>query len=1161
MALEFAATSEAIKRTSGIVAASSDYSCTFWLKLGPAVPATYRTYFIQGDDLSVAYLEYVRITSDPATPGQNIMIEARDVSTTASAAFALTPGVWTPIGYVRSGTTHRLYAGGSLLASITEDVSAATFVEQWMGDDDSGQDHDHQVTQFKEWDVALSLEDLRREWANSPAIQTTDIWAETPLLTDLLDDSGSGRDWVLEGTPDFVSEADIPLEEAPGWSFIGVSVVNQGSTSLLIAKPTGTLDGHWMYMALSHKGAGFATVPAGWTVIGQGLSGVTRGELLRKRASNEGANYSITGLATAASGVIVSYDGGPLSGNPVEVFAVTSNASGVELIDSITTTTKNAMILAMAAAGANNSATNFGNGGGFFEDQDLWRIGARANGGAPGGVRVAISDALKVVPGVTDDFSWSMANVENVGIMAAVIPQATHQAFDTRYYLTTRAQNVRVDGLPQGSWNATHNGPTVRGRGTDWVFRLERSKAGSGALSAHTDASNQQANWDMLWGRWMSPPMEAQPVSGTVDLLWFVEQHWEDDTTGVTDSSDCRTRLHIYITKGQTAEVRSILLNRYVDATKFPFATGAIRALAAAQALVAGEMEDGDCIMVELGVRVVSSPTPAPKWPPDEWTNIDVVLGGTTNTSNPTSHSGVPYADAVVGVSGGSQAPYLQFSHRFQKQSDADALPAAPTNLTAATAALISTLPHEGVHQDTTRAPSNNREVWDKWVADEDRIMLAGVMGSNHNAEIDVFTGDDPLALTSGSYVTPILQSLIFMAPSRGLHVYWFTAVKGETYWIRRRSMPSTFANAASSGGADRLILSSRRAPAIDDIYAAGQHLGVYDQCGHAVNMTSALSSSAPTAALIDYSKVSMDDLNGGTHELERLYLALHGVPLVEVLDLATLNIGQSEIDFIGDVWNGFGAGDPPTIEKPSALAFDDDGNIVVGSFGNGYLFISGGLPLPAFLMAESNPATRAAVRRVDKTHADLQAGAPWPFAESFQPAVEITSVHSFALSEDGDTLYYTSGGWYFPKAQRAGVTQDLRAEVVKRFSLSTNKQLDDFATVPLVVSANAGLRGLCIVPDDHGILVCNGNEVNWLDRTGDPVRRYLPPGGVDLSLTSVQLTHDARHLWAWDDSEATLIMWDLLTGAFCRRVETWQAQGLGTQLALYQPNGINRCW
>src|ERR1044071_6759308 len=146
-----------------------------------------------------------------------------------------------------------------------------------------------------------------------------------------------------------------------GWAFRAQSSVASGTTSLTITKPTGTLDDDIMVMFLVHKGAGYATMPSGWTSINQNISGSTRAEVHWKRAASEGANYSITGLADTAEGFIISYEGGLLSGSPVGTVVSRANASGTVGHGDFTCAEDNALILIFEAIGSTFIPSTFVN--------------------------------------------------------------------------------------------------------------------------------------------------------------------------------------------------------------------------------------------------------------------------------------------------------------------------------------------------------------------------------------------------------------------------------------------------------------------------------------------------------------------------------------------------------------------------------------------------------------------------------------------------------------------------------------------------------------------------------------------------------------------------------------------------------------------------------
>jgi hypothetical protein len=960
----------------------------------------------------------------------------------------------------------------------------------------------------------------------------------------------------------------MAVQQAPGWAFRAASPDATGTTSLVITKPTGTLDGDILTMHLSHKGLDWAVLPAGWTLVARDLMGDTRVEVHWKRAAAEGADYTITGLASSASGFILAHPGGLASGDVVEGAAAAPWTAGPFSLKrgpaSIDTVSPHALVLVTIGTGANVTPGSVGNQD-ARSNPDLTLIPQRAVAGtaAGGGTSIACADAIAVVPGETGQMLYTAVATNAVCIVTVLTPQPTVDVAGTTYYLTTIPPPIRVDGSPRGHWDA-HYG-AARGRTPPATWTLDRRKSGAGPLASREMFTNQQANYDLLIARWMSPPIRPQTFDGTVDLVWLIGQSWNDEPLGALDLSVVRTKLHVYITEGRTEKVRATLLNAYIDPTDWPFNVVEVTALAAAAALTPGAAHYGDCLMVEIGVRVVSSPSPDPLYPPAEWTQMPIVgVGATNQAASTANYAGVPYLDAVVGVAGSTQVPYVQFSHVVEELDEAEilALDAQPTHLTPATAKPILTLPYQEPGQVTDRIASLGRRLWYTWTAEVDEPVCAVAFGSQWNRRIHVFTGPDAATLsllTSASGLLQFEDSGATAGTHGALQSVWFQATAGETYWIQIRSAALSGAQASSGGGWTRFGLFRARAPKVDDVYLASRPICALDACGTLVNLTAAYSSEGPTFAAIDYTRRPIEDQahGGDPHTGERLLVGMHNFRLVEILDLPTLSKGEFQIDFLGDVWDSAGA-DPPSEHVASGVV-DAAGRLLVGHFGDGYLHVSGPPPLPSFLSQPSEDPASSAIRRVDATHGDQQTGAPWPIAEAWEPVSTPVSPHHLAVDPDGDTVYYTSGGWYVPKSQvgTAG-TKDLRAAVIRRFSLATGTALPDFATLPLDTSANAGLRGLCVVPG-HGLLVCNGARVDWVNASGALVRSLRAEPDAEPSFADVKLTSDGLAVVAHDEAHGVLYRWHLLSGALIRRVDTYL--GDATQLALYQPNGITLCW
>jgi hypothetical protein len=692
----------------------------------------------------------------------------------------------------------------------------------------------------------------------------------------------------------------------------------------------------------------------------------------------------------------------------------------------------------------------------------------------------------------------------------------------TRYYPAVKAPTAIVHGPAAGTWARQ----SAFGRSWDpvqWSWRLATTKVNAGTQSAHVLRTNQQGNYDFYFTRWMTPLLDAQTITGTIDLCTLVKARW-DGTLGFTDQSIVRYKLHVYIANGQTPTVRHTLLNNYLDPVDFPGVAGAIwRSLTAPQTLTSGDALSGDVVVVELGFRVVSSPTPAPTYPPDDMTLIDWTGTG----------ANAAFADAVAGDTSTSRAPWIEFSHTFTHL----AAPAPPVNDACLDALVIASFPHTSAWIDTTESAGTEREVWWTWIASATAKACFHTFGSNYGATIALFTGS-----CAGLVAVPFPPTTSEFATHRSLASVYFNAVSGTQYWIRVRNQDLS-TNAPLSGGLLRLSgFYVDRVPLENDLYLpAGNLVALRD--GVLINLNPSFSSSAPTGVAIDYTKRSITDLNGGSHTRERILLGLHAFELVELLDLPTLSYGenQSEIDFIGDPWVNFGAN-----LHPATLYITAAGLLHVGWFGDGYLYVIGLGALPAILNTISSNPDFSALKSIDAINADSQPGAP--FADTLRyPAIEITAAWSIAVDEASNTLYYTSGGFYEP----------VGGALIKRFNLTTNTQLADFATLALLGTNNPGLKGLELLPDG-GLLVCNGTVVQRLSAAGVISQTYTPSVALDSqSLCSVKLVADAQAFWVVDEPTTRLFKFDLSSGAELLTVQPYLVPGTLVQMAIYRPNGV----
>jgi hypothetical protein len=931
-----------------------------------------------------------------------------------------------------------------------------------------------------------------------------------------------------------------------GWGFRATSVVVNGTTGLTISKPAGTVDNDCMFMFLVHKGAGYATLPAGWTPVIQDISGSTRGELHWKRASGEGANYAITGLADTARGCIISYSGGKLTGDIVAASNSSANAAGTRTTGAITVADPHCLYLGAVAQGGAGSLSFFGSNGSLL-DPDTRNMGLRELGTSTTGTDCGLGvwNAIAIVPMAHPALNWSASGTqfENVGMVAAFLPEVDAATAGTRFYPARKHPGVRIDDDLDGEWDSSRSSPYAWAASACNTFELSQIKTDAGNASTRSMVTNQ-TDYSVLAGRWITPPLEAQTISGTFDLTWLVGRSWTG-TGGVSADVDVRYKVHIYITQGQSGLVRHVLLDNYVDSSAFSTVGGVNKALAAAQTLTNGDAEDGDCVMIEFGLKFVSIPTPTPVDQPDSWAPVTLSDAGAGAPGNFVNHAAVPLQDRIAGSTG--SVSHFDFTHTFVEK----ARPAGPSNTTAGAATVIpGALPFDSGWIDTTQADSVNRDIYFEWTAPQDGRAIWTLLGTNYSAFLsvtwDALLGPDSFVVTQTGD----------LSADRNDYILVIEVEAGVTYTIRLANFTDTTAH--SSGGAARLTGYWASAPQEDDLFVPAANLYVLRD-GAIVNVTPDFRNFATSAIGMDFSGRPIDDLNGGVHTGPRVYLGLHNVHGIEILDATTLNIGTLEVDYLYSQWEGAGAN--PDNLHPSTLHIGADGKLYTGWFGSGYLHVNGNSSSDraAFKNYPSEFVGEAAVRVIDATLAENQVGGPYAAAaDTYIPDGDKTDPWSIALAPDGETLYYAAGGFYYgTNTQIAGVSYDNRAAVIKRFHIPSNTQLSDLGTVTLTVGPNPGIKGIDVHPGGD-VLICNGSQIDRMDSSGSVVQSYVPtPSEKARSLICVRYNSTGRKFWAFDQGTATLFQYDVVSGAQLSAVDTWFWPRVTMQMVPYLPSGI----
>jgi hypothetical protein len=310
-----------------------------------------------------------------------------------------------------------------------------------------------------------------------------------------------------------------------------------------------------------------------------------------------------------------------------------------------------------------------------------------------------------------------------------------------------------------------------------------------------------------------------------------------------------------------------------------------------------------------------------------------------------------------------------------------------------------------------------------------------------------------------------------------GQTVCTFNATSGTPYLIRVTDLSfvsgiRSTVTAKDSGGSLVLSLYPQETPAeVDDLVVNCQHVATIRN-GQIVNLTDLFYGFTPTGSAIDYTERPMDDLNGGTNTSRRLYVALFAgfAPLIEIIDLETLNnstAGEDEIDYISDAIDTGG-------ENLSAIVFSGNatGIVYLGWYGDEYS-VAGGTP---------STAASSAIRFLDATHADNQAGAPWPVADEWDVTLQNQGSDFIDLYRDQETLVYTSSG-----------------TVIFSINVDTGVQGPNLALVPDASGPRPGLRGLrTLQPGDgsNGWLVTAGSVAYWVGADGVIIQTYTPSPG-----------------------------------------------------------------
>lgn len=885
------------------------------------------------------------------------------------------------------------------------------------------------------------------------------------------------------------------------WDAPSLGSTATGTTELVMTVPAGVSDGDLMVCCMVHKGAGFATL-TGWTNVAQVLQGSTRGEMYWRRASSEPADYTATGLADTAIGYIQSWPGALASGTIVSAFTSRGNAISSEGTASLTVTGENVVIVGMSAVGGNvapgSSPRLFDNNGpaSYLMKADVTTQSATGTGCALAG-----ASTLWAIPGATGAFDYTSGGgaAENVAILASFLPEpdATSGTF-TKLYATSTLTGTRLHGLPQGAWDEAR--PQNRGI-HHWQFQLWPYKPFGGVVNNETFGSGSlRTNGEVMFNeRFITPTLDAQTLSGNFDLCLRVK---------VTDAAPAAMAYHLYgyITQGNTLTERTVILDNETDATAWN-QTATYRQLNAPIALPSAAVTAGDRIVIEVGV--VASPND-----PGVTDNIGQMAWGTTDAFQ------IPLADAAD-TDTASAAAWMEFDGGLALQ---DFSVAAPANDACADATAIASVPYTASGIDTRGSLGPHRAVYYSYTPASTGRFFISTLGGNYSTRIRAYTGD--CGSLSGVSSTTLARRIGAQGTAQTIAYVDGTAGVPYTIEIQNYTVSTGYSfSAMDAGGSLAVGVFEQSDLEGGDLFMACQHL-VRLRDGVLQTGQSDFYGLIPSGLAIDYSLREMDDLNGGTDSSLRLYAGLFGSGsgnIVEILDLATLNVGESEIDFINAPLSGN--------EDIQSLQLSGAGMLYMGWDGDNYTWIG-----------DLSSAAACAIRGIDAINGDNQTGAPFT-ASSFQATQEVQGSDYITLSADQETLFYCSAG-----------------QSILRCNIVDETQGTAFSTLPTESGPRPGLRQIAMLgagDGTDGLLVAEGINVKRLNSAGAITQTYTPSVSARYQdIDKVILDPNGTTFWCADALSASLAEFNIETGTQVSDIETHLPPGQVSGIAIYSTGG-----
>jgi len=1091
------------------------------------------------------------------------------------------------------GKAAKLYVSNEALTMDALEVASvanADFDPTDVGVVDGGIQSDTSKGNTKLFHFAMTPAQIRLERDRWQCVETP--WAHWPMdrrayvqaQTRIQDVSGNERhldNYVVQGFGADTLDPSILRYTYAGATrrVVGAAATAAAAvTTINVAVPAGAYSSgndvvavnDAMILSLVHGGADWAVVPAAWTLVQRGLSGVMRLEVYRKNygmlagvPTAEVTPVAITGIDGGIGRIVVYH--GLEHPDAIEIASsvktgdnIRPNCDVLETGDDWGPACLDVMVVGFDSNTAIFTDTWRATSGGVDDslgseddqaDVDLDpNTAGEAFNSVFAGFQLWLFDSVKVGKGEAS--GWRMDSTvadEDPWVVCRVVLKPHDVPFARRHYYSTGRTGLthtRSTDFPgdhgvddhyysPGAWN-------------NWVIynKLEPRKDRAGGGTDDNWTSNEEVA--VAWHEYVVPLRPCTYPDTTLLKVNYYTEIDENYTGFSTTSVTVRFKGRVYLTTSLTdLSEATVLVEDWVSGAMF--ARGTRQYITEEIELPAFSTDVEAYIVLVWGMVFEDIPLPAVHYPnPTEWVTVKNLTGAGDLGGN----MRVARNDGPESGNKDGYAPWVEFSDFLVPV----ARPDPPANQTRATSIVIDPGDVPGYCSgliDTRGATSPMHALWWEFTPDADGEFIFHVFGSTAQTVVKVWNDAADAVIESVQEDEDLVGGIGCVSWWRG------NLTGGVTYRIQTRRGRDQ--NTSAWSGQVQLWVETVRLPQADDIFVPegnGNTIMVWRE-GHLINV-SAFNASGWVAGgvAIDYTGRPMLDYRNvgdpGSHDLEhtgeRLAILMHdtaippGNPYVIILDLFTLNPNEQPIDYI--FWDGqvgvtpFGAG---------SLEVDAAGFMYAGSEG-WFSKVAGGTI--SYEKSQPQNPQDAAILKFDLAAAWYQSGfeaEPPGYPILLLADYERTGTNFVRLSIDLSRLLYTSSGFYV-------TPEDGEGTLVKSITIDGAQLPDEVSPITPGAGPNAGPKGICPLYTG-GFLLCNGQVVQRYDDDGALVQTYTPSGPTPQSLSDIDLTADRLHFYCYDMGVSRFYKMRISDGVQISTWSTFGYPGSSHSFVVYRPD------